>query len=229
MRAGLICCLLLLSAGAQAYWPVWDLSGIGRLTQLQKQYQEFKQQTSFARNQLDMLKRQVGYISGNFKLGSQDFHSYQHAWGQGMGSWESALNAYHSGQGTLGELAKQYNHTFPIQPEVFAKHSAQNTQQYYQLSAKTTTGAQAISTAAIDKIEAQMKAQEALLKKIDGTKNLKDSLELLSRIQVESNLIALQQVRLLAVMNQQQAISQQGGLNAMVSEAKFLELPEEGE
>ena len=133
------------------------------------------------------------------------------------------LDAYSAGNGLVGGIAKNREREFPIDLDVINK-SKLNKQDidYYKLSAKTALSTRAASEAEFNRIEQKIRDQEKLQKEINNTENLKSSVDLLARIQAENNKISLESLRMLSVLTQQSAISEQAQVNARVQNAKFL-------
>lgn len=163
-------------------------------------------------------------LTGRTQWGEYQVHDYQSYGGEGE-SWIKALQAAESGKGT-NELAKKLQRIaleFPIEKNIYTSgiHNKQN-QKYYALKAQALLVNRAASELDYDKVQAQIAYQQMLQKQIGKTDNLKSAIDLSNRINVEGNLINLEILRQTALINQQQAIKEQGTVNSALQNAKFL-------
>lgn len=210
-----------------ASWPVIDFSNLAQLgkqmSQLQKQYRQLEQQYKLLSETKKLSYGQLSAITGNMGHGKNDFFSYTKALGTGTENWAKVLDSYQNGSGPLATLAKQYQAEYPIEHDL-VNSAVQNSreQKYYTLQAKTAIASRATSNAVFNNIETKLARQEKLINNIDNEKSLKGSVELLSRLQAENNLIQLEMMRLMAMLNQQQAVNAQGQVNSALTNAQFL-------
>ncbi len=174
----------------------------------------------------DLLKSQIGdQITGNYGIGDYHWDPKSQSWGDKTGSWDDVLKIYQQGgnPGDLGSVAKTLAKQFPIQNLATLKNfNPQETNKaYYDVQAKTALAARAASQLTFDRIQKEIELEQALQEKIDHTTNIKESMDLQNRLQVENNLIQLELLRLAALSNQQQAISSQAEVNATVTNASL--------
>ena len=195
-----------------------------------EQLETQKDQTSQLQRSYDMYEKQLKKLEENNKAitgktgyGLKDFQTYNNTWLDDRSNMNNLLDAYSAGNGLVGGIAKNREREFPIDLDVINK-SKLNKQDidYYKLSAKTALSTRAASEAEFNRIEQKIRDQEKLQKEINNTENLKSSVDLLARIQAENNKISLESLRMLSVLTQQSAISEQAQVNARVQNAKFL-------
>lgn len=231
----LVAALLLATPPAFATWPVIDFSNLAQLrthlAEARKRLGEMKdskrildEAKHLSEGQLGELKKEVEAITGNYEMGTKGYKDYANF--LGVGSWQDALSSYKGGGNRLSSIASQINQTLSIGADKFSGNVPNDkTNQYNKLMAETVVASRATSQLMIDEVETRVESQDTLVKKIDTTKNLKDSIELLSRMQAESNQIQLQTLRMLAMLNQQNALKDQGLLEATANQASFFKLP----
>lgn len=174
---------------------------------------------------IDKLMKQVNSdLTGHAGWGAYQFHDYQ-SYGDNARDWERMMSLADSGKGEgrfsqmMSDLARQY----PIAPETYNKGiSDTNSRHYYALKSKTVLAARTASQFDYDRIQEQIAYQQMLQQQIEKTKDLKASVDLLNRLQVENNLIQLEILRQAALTNQQQSVTEQASVNAALSNARFL-------
>lgn len=174
---------------------------------------------------IDGLMKQVNTdMTGSAGWGAYQFNDYQ-SYGQGGENWSGviAMAANGNGSGALGQMVNSISNQFPIDTNSFNRGiSDQGTQQYYSLKSQTVLAARAASELDYNKIQQQITYQQMLLQQVDKTKDIKSSMDLSNRIQIEGNLISLEILRQSALENQQQSISDQATVNTALSNARFL-------
>jgi len=174
---------------------------------------------------IEVLTKQVhDAMIGSFGWGAYNVHDYQ-SYGSGANDWSSVMQMANGsyGSGALGQTMNSLANQFPIDKNAFNQSANNHTsQQYYALKAQTVLATRAASQLDYDKIQDQIAYQQMLQQQIEKAKDLKSAIDLSNRIQVEGNLITLEILRQSALSNQQQAITEQAGINGALSNAKFL-------
>lgn len=175
-------------------------------------------------NQLNKLVDQLNSITGNYGLGLEDFLDQAETWGDDIEDWEDVLETYERGnvEGALGKASRQMEEQFPIDTAAVAEKDPKGAE-YYEVHAETALAARATSQVEFDQIEDNIEYQQAMLQKIDSSPNLKAAVDLLGRLQAESNLIQLRILRMMAINSQQQSIESQGYANAALERIEFYE------
>lgn len=178
-----------------------------------------------SQQEMDHVMKQVNsHLTGNSGWGTYQFHDYQ-SYGDTARNWTHVMQMAESGHGggPLGQTISGMAHQFPIERDAFNRGVADSrTRQYYAVKSQTILAARAASQLDYDKIQDQIAYQQMLQQQIEKTKDLKAAMDLSNRIQMEGNLIHLEILRLAALSNQQQAITEQATVNSALSNARFL-------
>lgn len=171
-----------------------------------------------------LIKDMNSYFTGNSGWGTYQFHDYQ-SYGESARAWSSVLQMAESGQGAgeLGRMIADIAKQFPTDSNTYNRSiTDSNSQKYYALKSQTILAARAASELDYNKIQAQIIYQQMLQQQIEKTKDLKAAIDLSNRVQVEGNLINLEILRQVALLNQQQAITEQSTVNTAFANARFL-------
>lgn len=188
---------------------------------------ELSLQQDMLSNQKEMQKlldKIDGNMTGHSGYGSYQVHDYQ-SYGGAAKDWTGVIGmANHGhGEGALGGMIGSIARDFPYDNNTYNRGvSNKRAQQYYATKSQTTLAARAASELDYNKIQQQIEYQQLLMKQIETTKDIKASMDLANRIQVEGNLINLEILRQSALVNQQQAITEQASVMSALSNAKFL-------
>lgn len=174
---------------------------------------------------IDRLMQQVNdHLTGHAGWGSYQSHDYQ-SYGGNASDWSNVIQMadFGSGAGALGQTINLISKQFPIDKTNYNRGIMdERSQRYYALNSQTVLATRAASQLDYNKIQDQIAYQRMLQEQIEKTKDLKGAVDLSSRIQVEGNLIQLEILRQAALINQQQAITEQASVNAALANAKFL-------
>lgn len=190
-------------------------------------YSQLSVQQDMLSNQKEMqrLMDQInGNVTGHSGYGTYQFHDYQ-SYGSGANDWSNVINmaGHGHGDGALGGMIGSIARDFPFDSSAYNRGvSNPGTQRYYATKSQTTIAARAASELDYNKIQQQIAYQQLLMQQIENTKNIKAAMDLANRIQVEGNLINLEILRQAALVNQQQAITEQASVMGALSNAKFL-------
>jgi len=211
----LCCCLLPFTAKADVDWLM--LIELIKQTGLQQQLQGISNKTmGFSEKTLQQLVNTAGADYAN-----RNYNPTLQSWGTGTDNWKNVVNLYQQGGSGLGAVASQLNRDFPIQPASMIHNDPSSpAAKYYTLQAETALAARAASQLDYDNIKKQIEYMHQLHDMIGQTKTVKDAVDLQNRLQVEGNLIQLEVLRLAALSNQQQAVTTQGGINAVINNVK---------
>jgi hypothetical protein len=206
---------------AYAEMPVFDYAV---WYQLLEEYNELERMHKLLTETEITNINQLNSIIGNYGLGMEDFLDQGETWGNDIESWEDVIETYERGnvEGALGKAARQMEEQFPIDTALVAEKDPKGAE-YYQVHAETALAVRATSQIEFDQIEDNIEYQQAMLQKIDSTPNLKAAVDLLGRLQAESNLIQLRILRMMAINSQQQSIESQGYANAALERIEFYE------
>jgi hypothetical protein len=179
---------------------------------------------SSQRNVQSLVQEMNKSVIGHSGWGNYQFHDHQ-SYGGGAGDWANVMRMAEAGggQGELGNMLNELSGQFPANRSLFNRgiHDDKQ-QQYYALQAQTILAARAASHLDYNKIERQIQYQQMLQQQIEKANDLKAAVDLNNRIHIESNLINLEILRQVALLNQQQAVTQQASMNTALLNAKFL-------
>ncbi len=164
-------------------------------------------------------------MTGTNNWGSYNLKDYQ-SYGSGAANWSDVLNMAKGGggSGALGQTMSQISNQFPANQNLINQVvSDPTTQNYYAAQSQTVLANRSASQLDFDNIQKQIDQQSELRSNVGKTQDLKSSVDLLSRTQIESNMINLQVLRQIAAGNQQKSLDSQGELNDAVLNAHFLQ------
>jgi len=165
--------------------------------------------------------QQLQAFTGKHSFGQINYQDFQ-SWGQAAQQWDSLLTGYQNGQGEIGNLQKRLNNQFPIKPNYATFHQQTMQSDFEKLQAQTALASRAASQAVFDRIQKQIDYQKTLQTQIDQTTDMKSAVDLQNRLLFESNLIALDTLRLIAMSTQQKAIGLQADVNSAVMNKAFI-------
>jgi hypothetical protein len=172
----------------------------------------------------NLMEQMNGHITGHSGYGTYQFHDYQ-SYGGGAKDWSGVVNMADlgHGEGALGEMIGSVSRDFSSDRNAYNRGVSNTTaQRYYATKSQTTIAARAASELDYNKIQQQIAYQQVLMQQIENTKDIKAAMDLANRIQLEGNLINLEILRQSALVNQQQAITEQASVMSALSNAKFL-------
>jgi hypothetical protein len=221
--------LLSMSTASYANWfrDIWEaIIKYGSTTNILLG-KELTLQEEMLRNEKDMqhlVDQMHSSVTGHSGYGTYQLHDYS-SYGSGANDWSSVTNmaSHGRGDGSLGEMIASISRDFPSDIEVYNHGiSHPDSQRYYAKKSQTTLAARAASELDYNKIQQQITYQQMLMQQIEKTKDIKAAMDLANRIQVEGNLINLEILRQTALVNQQQAITEQASVISALSNAKFL-------
>lgn len=225
----LLAVLLSMSTASYANWYLDIINAITKQAGITNGIlsNELTLQQDMAKNTKEMeqlMNRLNGNTSGHSGYGTYQFHDYQ-TYGSGASDWASVIKMAERGQGdgALGEMIQEITRNFPSDHDAYNRGiSNPSAQRYYAEKSQTTIAARAASQLDYNKIQQQIAYQQLLMQQIEKTKDIKAAMDLANRIQVEGNLINLEILRQSALVNQQQAITEQASVMSALSNAKFL-------
>jgi hypothetical protein len=171
-----------------------------------------------------LMEQMNGHMTGHSGYGTYQFHDYQ-SYGLGANDWSGVVNMAKNGRGdgALGGMIGSVARDFPLDSRAYNRGIGNpNSQRYYAIKSQTTMAARAASELDYNKIQQQIAYQQVLMQQIENTRDIKAAMDLANRIQVEGNLINLEILRQSALVNQQQAITEQASVMSALSNAKFL-------
>lgn len=228
-RILLVCALLSFSTASYANWFQDIINAINKQAGITNDIlgREFTIQKDMLSSQKDIqgLMNQVNRnLRGHSGYGNYGFHDYQ-SYGMDAGDWMEVISMAERGQGNgaLGKVIHKMSREFPINQHLFNRSvSDVNAQRYYAMKSGTVLAARAASQLDFNKIQDQIAYQKMLMDQIEQTDDLKAAMDLSNRIQAEGNLINLEILRQSALVNQQQAVTEQAAVISALANARFL-------
>ena len=173
--------------------------------------------------QLKNLQESKSALTGKNNYGLKDFKTYTSTWSNSANNMNELLAAYKANDGLVASVAATREQEFPLDLEIMSNSKFnKRDSDYHKLSAKTALSTRSASETEFNRIEGKIKDQEQLQKSIDNSQTLKHSVDLLVRMQAEGNKIMLENLRMLSILTQQAAISEQERVNARIQSARFL-------
>lgn len=228
-RLLILCVLLSLSTASYANWFQDIINAINKQAGITNDIlgREFSLQQDMLSSQKDIqgLMDQVNQnLKGHSGYGNVGFHDYQ-SYGMDAGDWMEVIRMAERGQGdgALGKVIHKLSSEFPANQRIYNRSvNDVSAQRYYAMKSGTILAARAASQLDYSKIQDQIAYQQMLMKHIEQTDDLKAAMDLSNRIQVEGNLINLEVLRQSALVNQQQAVTEQAAVISALANARFL-------
>lgn len=225
-----ICYLLILfisnSAFANWFRDIWESEL--RMEGLQKNLIDGQGRLLNTENDIDGLMKELnGHVTGNSGWGNFQYHEYQ-SYGDNARNWSQVLDMAENGKssGALGDMVGEISSQFPHNSDSYNQGvSDPINQRYYSLKSQTVISTRAASQLDYDKIQDQIGYQQMLQQQIEKTKDLKASIDLANRMQVENNLIAVAMLRQSAISNQQNSVGEQASIISAQANSRFLSKP----
>ena len=179
---------------------------------LQKQYQQ--------------MQEQYAAMTGNYgwgKWNNSEADLIQRQWSPS--DWKSALNGVAGGNPErYQELLREYQSMNPdMSEEAFAKGSDAALAKSYRSQVQTNQASATTATYEFNDINRHLKNLYDLSQQIEDKKNpdMKSAMDLNSRIQIESSYIAMEEVKMSALINQQMAQMQSQNIAAENEASQF--------
>ena len=207
---------LMLMQISSAMMPVIDIGEIVKTTemiqQLDQQYQELKDQYETMQDQYNQLKQQYSSITGNYGWGSWnntlDNLQQQREWA--ASDWQSALKGMSGGNAArYQQLLEQYKESnATMSQENYAKGSDQNLSKSYENEVQTNQASATTATYEFNDINNHLQNLYQLGQQIENAQknnDLKSAVDLNSRVQLEVGYIAIEELKMSTIMNQQMA------------------------
>ncbi len=186
---------------------VFDPTEVGKtvqiINQLGEEYQTLQQQ-------YQEMQQQYAAMTGNYgwgKWGNSEADLAKRQWSPS--DWKSALNGMAGGNPErYQELLREYQSMNPSMSEdAFAKGSDATLAKSYRAQVQTNQASSTTATYEFNDINRHLKNLYDLSQQIEDKKNsdMKSAMDLNSRIQIEASYIAMEEVKMSALINQQMA------------------------
>ncbi|MDB5973274.1 MAG: putative conjugal transfer protein [Nevskia sp.] len=222
----LIACAVAIGAPAQADYPVID---IANLAQALEAFMQLTAQLQQLERQYTQMQQQYQSLTGSRNMGGLfNSSSEQQMRMYAPGSWQQSLQVLQQG-GLPGSAAdvqhasQSFAQTQGITQsgsQVFPGNPANA--QAYTASTGATAAAAGLGQAAYNQTQARMQRVQQYLSQINGTPDLKASIDLNARLLAEVNEALTQMIQLQAAQIQVQGSANAAQLRGKVQEAAFV-------
>ena len=222
----LVACAVAISAPARADYPVID---IANLAQALEAFMQLTAQLQQLERQYTQMQQQYQSLTGSRNMGGLfNSSSEQQMRMYAPGSWQQSLQVLQQG-GLPGNAAdvqrasQSFAQTQGITQsgsQVFPGNSANA--QAYTASTGATAAAAGLGQAAYNQTQARMQRVQQYLSQINGTNDLKASIDLNARLLAEVNEALTQMIQLQAAQIQVQGSANAAQLRGKVQEAAFV-------
>lgn len=179
---------------------------------------------NFSIDQLDQLKSLNGSLTGTHSYGSRYYDDKIYDWGSHTDSWQHVLSLARNGGGSgeLGETIISLAKEFPMTGSLNSKNQVEN--DYYKLQAQTALSSRSASEVAYQQAIREEKNMKKLHHMIDYAADEKSAADLNNRFSSEQAFTSVQQMKLLAILVQQQAVNSQERANRAREDMEFFDV-----
>lgn len=218
-------CLLGLGANAHAAFPVVDM---GAIKQAIMQYQEMKRQYDMLKKQYDELMALKNSVTGSYGMsllmnGAEDAASRRPL----PKTWQEVVELQK--EGFYGNRLDHYAKLLPsIATQFLSKNEKDRDVVGYKMAKDHTQAAFAATEAIYDQLQTRLTTIEGLVSQIDKTQNVKEAMDLNSRIVAESGFVSLDLARLNSTQLSLQAVFQSESNRELENHSEFFSQPKEG-
>lgn len=225
--------LAIMPTTSLAFFPVIDYTAIAKMAeeyeQLKSQFDLLKNTYDNAKSQLSQAKQLTSDSEGHYGFGQmlnsdQDLQSRE--WSPD--DWHSAISGLSGGNSDrYKQLQQQYQDDHPnnLSQDQFANGSSKEQAQTYNQAVQTNQAATVNSSYAFNDIKTHLDNIHQLSKQIDNAQNTKAAVDLDTRMQAEMAYVNVQELKQMAIMNEQLANRQSGDISEESQNAKFNTLP----
>lgn len=168
---------------------------------------------------LDAINALNDSLKGTHQYGSRYLDNDSYNWG--ANSWQEILSMSRSGigRGQLADATARLAREFPIDGSLNSPNQIEN--DYYDLQARTALASRSTSEVAYKQAVREEKTMHDLNGLIDKTPDAKSAADLNNRLVAENAMTNVQQTKLLAVLVQQAALSEQEKANRAREDKEF--------
>lgn len=207
---------------AQAALPVVDTSAINQAI---LQFQQLKRQYDMMNKQYDELVALKDNLTGSYGMGSLlnglEDQSSRRPLPQ---TWQEVVQM--QTQGFYGDRLKHYSLMLPtIDIKLLSSNLKDRDVIGYKLAKENTQSAFAATEAIYNQLEKRLKTIESLVGQIDQTQNVKETMDLNSRIVAETGFVSLEMARLNSLQLNLQATLQNEANRELENHSEFFSKP----
>jgi type IV secretion system protein VirB5 len=212
-------CVSLIGVVGNGYgqWAVIDVSN---LQQNMQQYMQMVQQLNQLRAQLQQLKDQHRAITGSYGVGGLLQEQTFAAGSIVPGSWQEVVRLQKAGKYKT-KLDFYEGLMKAVDPVLFEKNTTRSAGAY-KLSYDNTRAAFAVTDATYESVEMHRRNIEQLVRRIDGTQNIKEAADLNNRLISENAMLQIAIARLAAVQGNLSASAQNDRIQSQATRTEML-------
>jgi len=207
-----VACVSVIGAAGNGYaqYAVFDASN----------YQQMVQTVGQLKAQLEQLKDQYRAITGSYGIGGFLQEETFAAGNIVPGSWQEVVRLQQAGK--LRSKLDYYEGLMKtVDPALFEKNTTR-TAGAYRLSYDNTRAAFAVTDATYESIETHRRNIEQLVRRIDGTQNIKEATDLNNRLVSENAMLQVALARLAAVQGNLSASAQNEQIQSQATRTEML-------
>ena len=203
---------------AHAAWPVVDVSAIARL---KLQLDQMKQQFDVMKKQYAEIQATKNAVTGSYGVSNIANSLKDKATRRALPStWQEVVSLQKSG--FYGQRQDYFSKLLPsIDVKLLSPDPKNRNVVSYQVSTSNTQAAFAATESIYNSIQNRLQTIEALTQEIDKTDNIKNSMDLNSRIAAENGFLNLDMARLASIQLSLQASLQNNQNQATANHAEF--------
>lgn len=215
-------CLLFAAPQAYAAFPVVDTAAINQAVM---QFQELKRQYDMMKKQYDELTALKDSVTGSYGMGllmngAEDSASRRPL----PQTWQEVVQMQKDG--FYGDRLEHYAKLLPdIATKILSTHGQDRDVVGYKLAKDHTRTAFAATEAIYDQLQKRLATIETLVSRIDKTQNVKEAMDLNSRIVAESGFVSLDLARLNSTQLSLQAVLQNDSNRELENHSEFFSQP----
>lgn len=175
-------------------------------------------------SQLETLVNIQKSFTGRHEYGNNYYDRDLYAWGGSSNTWQDVLSlAQHgSGDGQLGETISSLAREYPIQSNFNSPN--QDEKHYYRLQAQTALASRSAAEVSYQQAVREEKIMRSLHDLIDKVEDEKSASDLHNRLASEQGMTSVQQLKLLSILVQQNAVSAQEKANRAKEDMEFFDI-----
>lgn len=207
---------------ANAALPVFDTAAINQAVM---QFQEMKRQYDMMKKQYDELMALKNSVTGNYGMGAlmntvEDLESRREL----PQTWQEVVEMQKGG--FYGDRLQHYSQLLPIIETKFLSNNAQDRDVVgYKLDKINTQAAFAATETTYNQLKKRLDTIEGLVTQIDQTQNVKQAMDLNSRIVAETGFVSLDLGRLNSMQVSLQATLQNDSNRELENHSEFFSKP----
>lgn len=205
-------------SSAYAAWPVVDVSAIAKL---KIQIDQMKQQFDVLKKQYTELQATKDAVTGSYGVSNLANGVKEKATRRALPpTWQEVVSLQKSG--FYGQRQDYFNKLLPsIDIKLLSPDPKNRNVVSYQMSVGNTQAAFAATEAIYNSIQNRLQTIESLTQEIDKTDNIKNSMDLNSRIAAENGFLNIDMARLVSLQLSLQANIQNNQNQATANHAEF--------